>query len=402
MKILLANKFFYNRGGAERWVLEVDPLLRESGHETVHFSMKDGRNQESSWSDYFVSPVSYDRSFFRPSALKGVGRMFYSGEVERAVRRLVQTSRPDIALLGNVYHQLGPALILTLARLRIPMVMMLHDYKPVCPSYLLFRKGRPCEQCSHGRFFRSAVYGCGGSRLRGLCLALESYWQKNILKTYEKISGYIAPSRFLASKADAMGFGHPVSYVPNFVSIPAISADPAKGRAIGCAGRVSQEKGLDVLLAAAAMVPSIPIRIAGAGPLLEAMQRRAPANVTFVGHLSGQELTQEMLSWRAAAVPSLWYENSPYAILEAFAAGLPVVGSDAGGITELVKGRGVLFPLGNASALANALQKLWENPELCRNRGSAAQEFVRTEHSPERFYASLLPILTRIAGTKVS
>ena len=399
MKILLINKFFYNRGGAERWLFEVDRFLRDQGHETVYFSMRDDNNVPSPWNEYFVSPVSYTQSPFSPASLKAILRMFYSGEVNRAIERLIKDTRPDIALLGNVYHQLGPSLIHSLARHRIPMIMMLHDYKVVCPSYLMFRRGRPCEKCARGRFFWSAIHGCGGSRVRGCVLALESYWQKNIVKSYSKIATFIAPSRFLADNANEMGFTHPIQHVPNFVSIPTCKADTANGRAVGFAGRISPEKGLRILINAAAMATDIPVRIAGTGPSLEELKQLASPNVTFVGQLDKESLVQEMLTWRAAVIPSLWYENSPYSILEAMALGLPVIGSDAGGISELLNGRGILFPAADAKALARAIHELWGNLKRCKQLGDTGREFIRIQHSKEKFISVLLPVLEKTLST---
>jgi glycosyltransferase involved in cell wall biosynthesis len=393
MRILLANKFLYNRGGAERWIFETDKLLQEHGHETIRFSMEHEKSIRSAPNDVFVSSVSYDRPPFHPASWKAILRMFYSGEVKHAVRQLVEKSRPDVAILGNVYHQLGPSLIGELSRLKVPMVMMLHDYKVVCPSYLMLRNGVPCGKCSHGRFFWSAVHGCGGSPANGIILALESYWQRKVVKTYSKVNTFIAPGRFLAKKSSEMGFGYPIHYVPNFVSIPQYKADPEKGRAIGFAGRISPEKGLNILLDAAALVPDVPVRIAGTGPSLEVIKKCAPSNVTFIGQLDKESLTREMLAWRAVVMPSLWYENCPYGILEAFALGLPVVGSDIGGIKELVGGYGVLFPAAEVKALARGIRELWENSERCTQLGKTAREFVAQEYSPEKFISAIMAIL---------
>jgi glycosyltransferase involved in cell wall biosynthesis len=107
-------------------------------------------------------------------------------------------------------------------------------------------------------------------------------------------------------------------------------------------------------------------------------------------------LAEERRCWRAAVAPSLWEENLPYSVLEAFAAGLPVVGSDLGGLRELLEGRGVQVPAGDVEALAEALRGLWEDPERCARLGAAGADFVRRECAPNRVVAALETLLAEV------
>jgi len=227
MKILITNKFFYPKGGAERWMFNVDRLLNDRGHETVHLSIRDPQNLESPWNEYFISPVDYNKPLLHFESIRSFFRLFHSSELKKSINRLVAETRPDVVLVNNVYHQLGATLIREISRHRVPMIMMLHDYKIVCPSYNLLRNGRECDKCSNGQFFWSAVHGCGGSYHRGISLALETYWQHHIYKNYHRIDAYMAPSRYLIDKFKAMGFDREIYLLENFVEIPDGVIDPA-------------------------------------------------------------------------------------------------------------------------------------------------------------------------------
>jgi glycosyltransferase involved in cell wall biosynthesis len=394
VRILHVNKYFFEKGGAERAFLTLDRLLDGAGHEMIHFSTRDPRNLPSPWADHFVSGVRHDRAPWHPASWRAGWRMFGGAGLRAAVRRLVQNARPDVAILHNVYHQLGqPVLMDELSALGVRTLHVLHDFKIVCPAHTLLRDRQPCSLCSGGAFLRAAWHGCGGSRLRGVLLALEAYVQR---RRYGAVGLFAAPSRFLIEKAKAMGFPHAIRLLRNAVPMASLPGDPRAGTAVGCATRLAPEKGLDVLLRAAARLPGIPFRLAGDGPLRAELERDRPANVTLLGRLPPEGLAQERRSWRAAVAPSLCEENLPYSVLEAFAAGLPVVGSDLGGQRELLEGRGVRVPAGDADALAGAIRGLWNDPERTARLGAEGAGFVRRECAPERVVADLESLLAEV------
>jgi glycosyltransferase involved in cell wall biosynthesis len=390
MRVLHVNKYFYLQGGAEKAYFTFDGLLRGAGHETVHFAMAEPRNHPSPWSGYFVSEVKHGYPALHPESLKAALRTLGAG-VAGPLRRLVRDTRPDVALIHNAYHQLGqPVLMDTLRELGVPAVHVLHDYKPICGTHDLLRAGRMCSDCAGGRFWKAAAYGCGGGRAHGALLALEAYLQR---PRYLRLEIMTAPSRFLIDKCHAMGFARDIRLLRNPVDIHEPVAAPEQGRAIGYAGRLSREKGLDILLAAAARLPHVPFRIAGSGPLGERLESEKPANVTLLGQLGAAELAAEMRSWRCAVVPSAWFENCSFAVLEACALGLPVIGTAIGGTPELLEGCGVLVPPSDADALTRAIGEVWDDGARLRAMGAACHARVREEFAPQACLARLEGLL---------
>lgn len=389
MKILYANKFFFPKGGAEISLFLLERLLCEMGHEAVHFSMQDERNNPSPWSDYFVSNVNYNGGAAH-GRLKAAARMFWSREVTRKVRLLVKETKPDVAILNNVYHQLGPSLLSALDRLGVPMIMFARDGKLVCPAYTMLRERRPCELCSGGRFYQAARHGCGGSISRGALLALESYWQHDIFKSWPKLKAIVSPSEFLANKMRDMGLQQEIVVHRNVVPRVAPAEKSVERQTVGFVGRLSQEKGIDVLIHAASCCPELEFRIVGEGPeeqhVRHIVKATGTTNVTLLGAMTAAQLQAEMRTWRLGVCPSIWYENCPRVVLEALALGIPVIGADIGGIPELVSNAGLLVEPGNSARLSEAIKELWNDPERCDALGRNGIEFVR-EHCDEARYA---------------
>jgi hypothetical protein len=112
------------------------------------------------------------------------------------VGELLDEVHPDVAHLHNIYHQLTPSIIDVLAARGVPLVMTLHDYKLVCPSYAMFAHGDVCRRCRGGKFFHAVTVSCAGSRARSALLAAESYWQR-WTRVYDRVDCFIAPSEFL-------------------------------------------------------------------------------------------------------------------------------------------------------------------------------------------------------------
>jgi glycosyltransferase involved in cell wall biosynthesis len=386
MRVLHINKYFFLKGGAEKAYFTFDELLRAAGHETIHLAMAEPRNRPSPWSDYFVSEVRHDRPAWHPDSWKAALRTLGAG-VAGNVRRIARDARPDVALIHNAYHQLGqPALMGTLADLGVPTVHVLHDYKPICGTHDLLRNGQPCFECAGGAFWHAAKYGCGGGHGHGLLLTLEAYLQR---PRYERLDIVTAPSRFLIDKAHAMGFTRDIRLLRNPVEVREPIARPDLGAAVGFAGRLAREKGLEVLLAAAERLPEIRFRIAGSGPLRESVELARPSNVTLLGQLGSAELEAEMRTWRCAVVPTISFENCSFAVLEACAMGLPVIGTGGGGTPELLEGCGVLVPPANADALTAAIEDTWGDAARLRAMGAACHARVRNEFTPEQCLAQL-------------
>ncbi len=393
MRILLVNKFHAQRGGAERCYFDQARWLRSAGHDVHCFSQRSADDEPADDSSSFVEAVAFRRGVGR--SLLGVGRFFWSETVRRALASFIERVRPDVALLHNVYHHLGPVVPATLHELGVPSIMILHDHKPGCPAYSAWRDGSACYECRDQSFHRAFVNSCGGSMVHGAILSAESYWQWRALGTYGQIGAFLAPSDYLRRALADFGFPYPIAQLRNAVDLPTAPPAPWSERAaIGFAGRLSIEKGVDVLVRSAARLPKLNFRIVGDGParreLEELSRARSLSNVAFLGQLSSAALQRETATWRLAIVPSLSPENLPYAALDAMNHEVPVIASALGGLPELLADRGVLVPPGDIDALADAIGELYPDVERLRDLAARARTFIDVECRPRSYVPRLL------------
>lgn len=384
MKILHVNKYLYRRGGAEAYALDLAELQRDAGHQIEFFGMSHPMNLPQTYQGTFPARIEFQPI---PASLtskaRATGRMMYSVAARRGIDEVLRRFRPDVVHLHNIYHQLSPSILGPISRRGIPAVMTLHDFKMACPTYLMMHKGTPCEACVGGSVFNAVRRRCNGGSLMASAVSAAEATLHTRTGAYDHIARFICPSRFLMGRMEAAGF-YPerLVHLPNFVaSGPGpLRAEPGAG--VIFASRLSDEKGVDVAIRAVAARPALRLEIAGDGPerssLEELAEDLAPDRIRFLGHLPRPELLDALASARAAIVPSRCYENQPYAVLEAFSQGVPVVGSDLGGISELVDHAhdGYLVAAGDVAGFADALQALEDAPAEALRMGRRGAEKV--------------------------
>ncbi len=399
MKILQVHKFFYLSGGADRVFFDTSALLEKNGHKVFYFSMKHPDNFACPFDRYFVSQSAYDNNTLESSLMNALN-IIYSPEARRKMDLLLAEQNPDIAHLHNIYHQLSPSILHSLKRRKMPVVMTLHDYKLVCPSYSMLRDGKPCEACKGGAYQHCFLNACvKGSRNRSLLLTAEMFLHHKILRIYDLVDVFISPSLFLKEKLEEMGFKGRIAHLPNFVEPegvkPAFGGD---GKTIVYLGRLSPEKGLITLLEAVKGLPGISLNIIGGGPLKtlleEKIRKEEIFNVSLLGYKSGSELKGEMEKAMFVVLPSECYENNPRSILEAFAQGKPVIGSDIGGIPELIKENvtGLTFKPSDAEDLRTKIWLLSRNPGMIAEMGENCLRTAAEDYNPRRYYEGLMKI----------
>jgi glycosyltransferase involved in cell wall biosynthesis len=328
--------------------------------------------------------------------------MYWSPAARRGIAGAVDAFRPDVVHLHNIYHHLSPSVLVPLRKRCVPAVMTLHDYKLACPTYLFLDKGQVCEACLGGHFHQAVRRRCKDGRLLASTLMASELALHTRLRAYDWIARLICPSRFMHAKMTAAGvYPDRLRLLHSFVDV----VEPARPRdangPVVYASRLWPEKGVDVLVEAAARLPAgLRVEIAGDGPerqRLEALAAaRAPGRVSFHGRLSKPAVANIMSSASVVVAPSRCYENQPLMVLEAFAAGIPVVGSDLGGISELVAPglTGALAPPNDPVALARAIIEVCSDSKRNLSLGRAARDLVRAEYSRAAHLAGLESLYT--------
>lgn len=401
MKVLQANKFFFKNGGSETVMFQERDYLLEHGHQVIDFSMHDARNFASEYQPYFVGNRSYRHGKSNKLAkIVDAVSFIHSPEAVSNIRRLIQDTQPDLVHCHNIYHQLTPSIIGAAKKLGVPVVLTLHDYKPVCPTYNRLKNDTPCSNCLEGDFSQVLRHRCAGGSLGKSALLYAEATVQNWLGSYQQVDAFIAPCQFMQQSIAHRIPEARVKLLYNGIDVRLVQ--PAEGDEgyVLYLGRLVKEKGVETLLKAHASAGSQwPLVVAGTGPLEDVLKAQYNPSI-LVGHLQGEALVKAIKGAAVVVVPSEWYENCPMSVLEAMAYGKPVVGSRMGGIPELIEDgqTGFLYDAGNVDALNAVLGKLMSSSELRQQMGAAGRLRVKTLFSLEKHHAGLMDIYNTVIG----
>ncbi|TBL76925.1 glycosyltransferase family 1 protein [Obesumbacterium proteus] len=384
MKVLLVNKYFFIKGGAETVYFQENDRLKAAGVTVVDFSMQHEKNAPSDYAKWFVSNVDYHGNSGIVGKIKTAINFIHNAEACRKFNDLLLLEKPDIVHFHNIYHQLTPSIIAIAQRFGCKTVLTAHDYKIVCPSYTMLRDGHVCEACLEGSVFNAFRYRCQeGSAGKSLLLSLEAMWQ-DLARNYHKLDAIISPSAFLREKVIRKITDVPVEVIVNGIDDTQPMGDIRDDGYFLFIGRLSREKGVATLAQAHRLMQHpLPLKIAGDGPLLQDLRARFP-EAEFLGYQQqGEGLNNLIRHARAVIVPSEYYENCSMSVLEAMSFAKPVVGGNIGGIPEQIRDRqeGRLFEPGNAEQLAGILDELAQNPDDARALGERARQRLENKYS---------------------
>lgn len=403
MKVLLTHNNYAVSGGAEVFYHEVGRVLAENGHEVAYFSVAE-EDCDSPWADYFPEAVDYQGGGVLRKAV-GFPGMVYSNKAKQNMARLIADFKPDIIHAFAIYVKLTPSILDAAREAGVPVVMSCNDYKHICPSYKLYHHGLICEECKGGKFYRAIANRCShDSLVFSTASAIEGYvhnWT-NIFR--KNVHTFLFASEFMARKTEEFWGAEAFRWrkLRNPFDSTQYDASYNPEGPVLFFGRLIDEKGVDVLIKAVAMLPDVNVRIVGDGPDLEMLQTMAhdleASNLVFTGAKWGEAMDEELGACRFVVIPSIWHENFPYVINQSFAFGKPVVGSNRGGITELVADgeRGLVYEATEPEALANAIRGLWDNSEMVKAMGENAKAFSDREFNDKRFCQNLETIYAEV------
>lgn len=405
-RLVGVHRLHHRKGGAEGVHLDHLALFRERGWSCAEFAMDHPDNEPSDWQPYFPAR-------FEPAAglagIRQVPRLFHSSEARAKFARLLDEVRPDVIHMHGIYAHLTNAILKPALERRIPIVYTLHDYKLVCPAYHFWtERNGVCEKCHGGRQWRCLTERCtGGGLAKDALYALDGLVQWHTGQPRRAIDRFVGPCRFIVDKFVAHGFEpERMRFVPNFFeSTDDAAVDPAQvaqlrtrhGRHLLYFGRLSPEKGLDHLIAAAASA-DVPLVLVGEGPhraTLERLAASSGARVAFLGHLKGAALWAQVEAASAVALPSVWYEIAPKSILEAQARGKPALVTAIGGLPEMVEDgvSGLVVPPHDRAALAEGVRRLFAMSDTALAAlGAQARARALADYTRERYYREMVAI----------
>ncbi len=383
------NKFYHIVGGADRYFMELTRLLASRKQNVSVFSTKNARNLKNNLEKYFVSDIS----FLEDNLLKIFGRFIYSLEAKNKIAQLLDNYNFDIVHLHNIYHHISPSIIPEIHHRGIPIIQTIGDYHMISPNYFMFHNDAICEITKKNKYYKAIFHRCvKDSYLKSFLEVLEKYIHKFLLREINYINCFIAPSIFMKNKLVEYGISSKkIIYLPYFINGNEYKPNYNGGNYILYFGRLSPEKGLNILIKAMGLLPKINLIIAGKVSSEYSSQFN---NIKYVGFQDGVKLKRLIAESRFTVLPSIWYEVFGISILESFASGKPVIASNIGGIPEIVKDayNGLLVNPGSVDDLVKMIDKLWNNLELCRRLGKNARVYVEEYFGVEKHYEKLMKV----------
>ncbi len=383
MRILYAHCFYRIPGGEDRHVRDQVDLVSRT-HDVQ-----------------LISEANIDL----PEGPATAARMLYSRAKKQQVGAAIDRFAPDVVHVHNAYPSLGPAVLLAARERRVPVVMTVHNFRLRCPNGLMFTEGAMCHRCERGLYLSAIVHRCFPTKKQAGAYASILWAHRFVMRLDERIARFIAPSEFMRRRLLQWGLrGERVCLIRNFVpSVGNSGLDPRIGSYGAFVGRLSSEKGLDVLLAALHRAGDPPFLIVGDGPHRRALEdlalRLRLANTRFLGWRPHDEVGELVAAARYVAIPSVWEENAPLAALEALAAARPLLVSESGGLPELVAtGAGVACRTGDEIDISDKITLLMKDDEFCRRASAEALTFAQRFLGPERYLADLESLYGELAN----
>ena len=384
MKVLRVHNFYRLHGGEDLGIRRSIETFRCAGVDVQLYEKDSGDLADS-----------------LPAKVRAVFSAVYSPTSKREVAARIAELRPDILHVHNLYPLVSPSVLCASREAGIPVVMHVHNYRLVCPTGLHLHAGEICERCAGGREYWCLWKNCRGNLFESAAYAFRNIATRKLGLFLDNVDAFIAVSTFVRDWLIETGVPEDRVYaVPNSVSIPEEAADAGQGDYAAFAGRMSEEKGVATLVDAARHKPTIPLRLAGGGPLLDELRRSAPGNAEFMGLCEPSQLGAFYRGARFAVVPSACHEPFGRVTAEAMSHGVPVIVTRVGASPELVDDgvTGVLVEPGDVEALAREMDRLWGDPDLCARMGRAARAKAIREYSDVTHIERVMAVYEHVMG----
>lgn len=366
MRILIVHNYYKIPGGEDTVVNNESKLLRDHGHEVYFYKRNNTEMENYSSIQRLVLPFN----------------TIFSIKSYREVLKIIDDKKIDIVHVHNTVCVISPSVYYAAFKRKIPVVQTIHNFRLICPGAAMYRDGKICEECSGRSLFHSVRHKCyRNSGMNTFAIAVMETLHK-LIGTYSKMD-YICLTDF--NKKQLLRMNSKKVYInpsrihvkPNFVvsQIDVIPFDRRKNQIV-YAGRLDPTKGLKLLLSAWKYVKAYELIICGTGPEEEWCRRHIESNditnVTMKGYISNADVMGIISESKALILPTQWYEGFPMVLVESFACGTPVLGSDIGNVNDIIiEGKnGLHFNHKSVKSIVETVNKL---SDMCKTTRSSSK-----------------------------
>ena len=382
MKILLVHNDYAKYSGEEAVVDKMKSLFQKLGHEVCQLRMTTAGSRDN-----------------LKGKIKGFAAGIHSPKGIKAMKEILEKEKPDIVNVHNLYPFISPAALRECKKAGIPVIMTVHNYRLMCPTGLFMRNNKPCELClKKGNEWGCIKYNCEKSILKSAGYAARNAVARSRKHYLECVDMFACLTDFQRRKLLEAGFPkEKLTVIPNSVVIKEKSSE--NENYVAYAGRLSEEKGINLILEVAKRNPNITFKLAGSlninDPELTNSLKELK-NIQLLGYLTGEELEDFYRKASFFVMASLCYEGFPMAILEAGRYGKPFVAPNHGGFTEIIDGIGILFMPGDADSLEEAVVSLWNDKDKLKDLGEKTYNKISAEYSENKVASDWNKLISKL------
>lgn len=407
MKILLVHSQLTMSGGDSIYTIRLGELLRKNGHDVEFWGMKNENNIPHTYAQYDVDEIDFKKIVTKKNisnAITVVKRSIYSFEAKEKIEIVLQRFKPDIVHLQSIHYSLTTSIIDAIHKQGIPIVWTQHNFAMICCNYL-YANNTICEACKPNKFYNPILVRCKKNSLPASLIGSFQLYFDYYRKTYEKIDRIIVLTSFFKEKLAEFGIKKDrMDIIPNFYdphTMNEIERDEIIGEYVLYFGNLSSWKGVKVVIDAIKKTEKpLILYIVGDGPQRNELEQCANGDtrIHFLGHQSQEQLQRIISNARFVIVPSILYENFPNAILESYGHKKAVIGSNIGGISNMIIDgvTGFLFEPSNVDELISKIEILFDNETLTLQMGKAARNHLDNFYSATSHYQKLLNVYQKV------
>ena len=386
MRILfIHNNYASNSSGEEHAAEGLAGLLKGYGHEVA-------------WYRRFSDVIS--TSFSKKIAAFFLG--IYNPKAIREIKEILIDFKPDVVQIQNLYPFISPAIIKTIRKEGIPIIMRCPNYRLFCPTGLhMDGKGKVCEKClSFGRELNCVVKNCEKNYPKSIGYALRNFFGRTVWGITKNMDAYIVQTAFQKQKFIDNGIpANKLFIVPGLTPSFKRIDKTVESKYVSYIGRISEEKGINEFLEAAKNLPKIPFAVVGRLQKMNAyLKENSSSNVLWTGFVTGEELDERFATSKIVVVPSKWYEGFPNVIIRAMKHGKPVITSNLGAMSAIIdhEENGLLVAPGNVDSLTEAISILYGDTGKCDSYGINAKKKADNDYSSFGVYCDLMDLYSSL------
>ncbi|GAB4131255.1 MAG: glycosyltransferase [Raineya sp.] len=387
MRILQIHNLYTKKGGEDITIEAEKNLLLSKNH--------------------IVEQLFFDnKSIHGTEKLKFFYKSLYNLKAQEIVREKIRHFQPDVIHIHNLFYVASPSILYEIQKQKVPIVLTIHNFRLICAGALLLRNGQVCELCIQKKFPLAGIqHKCfQNSALKTAQLTLITGLHKLLGTWQNKVDTYITLTEFVKNKLVHSSLQLPeekIQIKPNFAPDKGFSRLEERADFFLFVGRLSQEKGIKILLEAT-KIYDFHLEIIGEGAMANIVKEYAHNNpkITYHGFQGTDFIIEKMKQCKALLFPSVWYEGMPLTIMEAFSTGTPIIISDIDNLNQMVGNGydGLHFKTADSKDLAEKIYYFEQNatPVFYEN----ARKTYETLYSPEKNYQKLMEIYQKVIDLK--